>query len=69
MKDYKKMCICPRCPSYVECKDNTFCLGKKSECIKKEKGCICGACPVQLELKLEHGYYCTRDSEKKQEKK
>lgn len=69
MKDYKKMCICPQCPSYVECKDKAFCLGKKSNCIKKEKGCICGACPVFSELKLKHGYYCTRDSENKQEKK
>ena len=69
LKEAKEKCNCPICPSYVECEELVFCLGEKSKCIKLEKGCICGACPVHSELKLKHGYYCNRNSEKKQEKK
>ena len=59
------MCICPNCSSYVECKERTFCLTKKSKCIKEQKGCVCGACPVHSELKLTQGYYCFKGKEKK----
>jgi len=69
MKDYDKICICAKCPSYVECKDIAFCVKRKSKCIKQERGCICGGCPVHKELKLKNGYYCTRDNEEKQNEK
>jgi len=62
-----KMCICKNCPSYIECDEEIgYCLIGKSKCIKEEKGCICGGCPVTKEMKLKHGYYCTRGSEKEQ---
>jgi hypothetical protein len=63
------MCICPSCPSWVECdEDGGFCLVNigKSECISEEKGCVCGKCPVTEELGLKHGFYCTRGSEEEQ---
>ncbi|WP_462272880.1 DUF2769 domain-containing protein [Methanohalophilus sp.] len=63
------MCICPSCPSWVECGEKGgYCLSTigKSDCIKEESGCICGGCPVTEELGLTNGYYCTRGSEKEQ---
>lgn len=66
-----ELCLCPQCPSWVECKETGgYCLSSvgKSKCIKKEKGCICGGCPIHQEMKLQHGYFCTRGSEKEQTK-
>lgn len=58
-KEAEGKCLCPGCPSFVECKEKVaFCLGKKSKCIKEKKGCICGGCPIHAELKLENFYYC-----------
>jgi hypothetical protein len=65
-KNFKKMCLCPACPTYVNCKELTYCLDGKSKCIKDEKGCLCPGCPVQNKLNFKHAYYCTKDSEKKQ---
>ena len=66
-------CICEGCPSWKKCGKNEigFCLASvgKSRCIDQEKGCLCGGCPVYVKSKFKHGYYCTRDSENKQEKK
>ena len=62
----QEMCICKKCPSYVEGATGTgFChpLVGKSKKITKEKGCICGSCPVYMKMKLTKGYYCTRGSE------
>jgi hypothetical protein len=64
-----EMCICPKCPSWVECGEKGgFCFPDigKSSCITDEKGCICPGCPVVDEMELEHDYYCTRGSEKEQ---
>jgi hypothetical protein len=63
------MCICARCPSWVECGENGgFCFPTigKSTCITEEQGCICGRCPVTAEMGLKHGFYCTRGSDKEQ---
>lgn len=63
------MCICPSCPSWVECdEDGGFCFVTigKSECISEEKGCVCGQCPVTEELGLTHEFYCTRGSDEAQ---
>ncbi|TKJ46924.1 hypothetical protein CEE34_06435 [Candidatus Aerophobetes bacterium Ae_b3a] len=62
------MCICPQCPSWIECGEKGgFCLSAigKSSCITEQKGCICPGCPVTGEMGLKHDYYCTRGSEKK----
>ena len=60
-----KMCICRNCPSFIECGEKeAYCVQGRSKCIKEEKGCICGGCPVTMKMKLKHGYYCTRGSEK-----
>jgi hypothetical protein len=72
-----KLCICPGCPTYVDCskqgktKEKAFCMPYvgKSKCITKEKGCICGACPVKAKLKLKNFYFCIKGSEEQQNKK
>ncbi|MFC2155981.1 DUF2769 domain-containing protein [Acidobacteriota bacterium] len=64
-----KMCVCPKCPSYVKGdKPVGYChpLVGKSKLIEKEKGCICGSCPVYKKMKMTKGYYCTRKSEMEQ---
>lgn len=68
-------CICEQCPSYLDCSKNSkgkkelgFCFEGKSKCIKIEKGCICGGCPVKIKLKLKNVYFCTKGSEKQQNK-
>lgn len=64
------MCICPECPSWVECwEKGGYCFETigKSEGIREENGCICLGCPVTNKLGLEYMYYCTRGSAKEQE--
>jgi hypothetical protein len=51
----KAQCICPGCPSYVNCGEPiAFCLISISKCIKTEQGCICSGCPV-YEKKVRSG--------------
>jgi hypothetical protein len=60
------LCMCPRCPSFVDCKEEiAFCLATtgKSTCIRVEKGCLCPACPVLEAEGFSHVFYCTRGSE------
>jgi len=67
--DVWKMCLCPGCPTWVECGEKGgFCLATigKSKCIKVDKGCICGSCPVTQKLGLTHWKYCIMGSEKEQ---
>ena len=71
-KEIKKiidLCICKKCPSWVECNEQGgFCsedIGK-SKCILHENGCICGGCPAYNKMNLSHMYYCIRGSEKDQ---
>jgi Protein of unknown function (DUF2769) len=62
----EKICICPDCPTYVECGDrHAFCMYEsgKSTCIETERGCICSGCPVHDANGFEYGYYCTHGSE------
>lgn len=67
--DAQKMCICKSCPSYAECGDQiAYCIGKKSKCIKNEKGCICMICPVQQKMDFDKTYYCIRGDYKSQKK-
>jgi len=59
--------FCGRCPS---CEDTgetglLFCLRGKSERIGEKKGCLCAVCPIQRELMLGGGYYCTEGPTKK----
>ena len=63
------LCLCPSCPSWVECAERGgFCIDAvgRSKCIMEEKGCVCGACMVHKEMKMKKNYYCTRGSEKQQ---
>lgn len=69
IKENKKYCICPDCPTYNECakekNDLFYCLSGKSEkCIIKESGCICPACPITEMLNLTKDYFCIRGTEK-----
>ncbi|MFA6269452.1 MAG: DUF2769 domain-containing protein [archaeon] len=65
--EIEKLCLCPKCPSWVECKEKgAYCypvIGK-SKCITQANGCICGACPVQKKYKIDKRYYCINGSEK-----
>lgn len=59
------MCLCPECPSWVECGEKGgFCFEtiEKSSCISEEYGCLCPTCPVASSLGLENMYYCIRGS-------
>jgi hypothetical protein len=65
-KKLKIMCVCAKCPTYVNCKELAFCLETvgKSKCIKDPKGCLCPSCPVESLMGFKHAYYCTKGSEK-----
>lgn len=64
-KEANRICICRRCPSYLDCREEiAFCIAGKSKCIREEKGCLCPGCPVQGKMGFKHAYYCTRGSEK-----
>ncbi|NTW29159.1 MAG: DUF2769 domain-containing protein [Coriobacteriia bacterium] len=55
-------CICPSCPTYVDCdKRLAFCVedDEESRCIVTERGCMCGSCPVEAEMGFMLAYYCT----------
>jgi len=59
----KNQCICPECPSFIDCEEPTeYCLPEISisKCISKEKGCICPECPFYEKRKLDRKYYCIR---------
>jgi hypothetical protein len=63
------MCICPECPTYVNCDESVaFCYYPegKSSCIIKERGCLCTGCPVHDLSGFEYGYYCTQGGEQTQ---
>lgn len=63
------MCVCRMCPTYFDCSEPiAYCLieSGKSKCITTESGCICPGCPVQMEMRFKHDYYCIYDSEKAQ---
>ncbi len=63
------LCICPGCPSWVECGEHGgFCFVTigKSSCIEKERGCHCPGYPVYEKMNLNFDYYCIRGSEKEQ---
>jgi hypothetical protein len=62
-KEAEKLCLCKNCPSYVECKQLTFCFTDTSKCIKEAKGCICPNCPVHKEMKFRGWYYCLEGKE------
>jgi hypothetical protein len=65
-KDLKEMCVCPNCPTYVDCGELVFCLesSSKSKSIRIEKECLCPSCPVESLMGFRHGHYCTRGNEK-----
>ena len=71
IKENKKACICPDCPTYNECaKENGelfYCVaGKSRTCIIKESGCICPACPMTETLGLTKDYFCVKGTERQQ---
>jgi hypothetical protein len=71
IKENKKHCICPDCPTYNECakeKDELlYCkLGKSQACIIKESGCICPACPITEMMGLTNDYFCIKGTENQQ---
>lgn len=62
-KILQSQCICPMCPSYVDCGEQlAYCLPEinKSKCIKAEVGCVCPGCPVYEQMKFDSDYYCIR---------
>jgi len=60
-KKLQDQCICPMCPSYVNCGEPlAFCLAEKSKCIRSENGCVCPGCPVYEQMGLNREYYCLR---------
>jgi len=65
----EEICICPECPSYVNCREHVaFCLSEsgQSACIQQQRGCICNGCPVHDRLDFRYGYYCLEGSERAQ---
>jgi hypothetical protein len=73
IKELKKDCVCPICPTYNQCskenKEKLFCiLGKSPECIDTEKGCMCPTCPLaeRLEIGIERNFFCIHGSELEQ---
>lgn len=68
IKQWKYICICPDCPTYNDCSNQSsellFCfIGKSFHCISEENGCTCKQCPATATYGLMHEYYCTRGSE------
>lgn len=62
----ERICICPECPTYVDCDEPVaFCMLEEgtSKCITKPHGCICGGCPVHDQMGFLFGYYCIEGSE------
>lgn len=71
-KEVFQACLCPACPSWVNCgEQGGFCMPKvgRSKCIKQEKGCICDGCMVHKMFGLRNNFYCTRGSEEEQKGK
>jgi hypothetical protein len=71
IKENKKLCICPDCPTYNECakekRELVYCAsGKSQACITKESGCICPACPITEMMGLTKDYFCVRGTESQQ---
>jgi hypothetical protein len=61
VEELKAQCICPGCPSYVNCGEPiAFCLIGISKCIKTEQGCICPGCPVYEKKGFNRDYFCLR---------
>jgi len=68
-KEAASACICPMCPTFVDCGEELgFCFMEAgaSKCIRSELGCICPGCSVQEQMKFHHMFYCTRGSDKAQ---
>ena len=64
IKEAEKKCICPKCPTYIECKEKiAFCFTGTSKCIKEGKGCICPECIVHKQMKFKKWYYCLEGKE------
>ncbi len=71
IKENKKLCSCPDCPTYNECakekRELVYCAsGKSQACITKESGCICPACPITEMMGLTKDYFCVRGTESQQ---
>ncbi|HLE06637.1 MAG TPA: DUF2769 domain-containing protein [Candidatus Nanoarchaeia archaeon] len=62
------ICICPTCPTFIDCDKKAFCLTDKSiNCIKKSRGCLCQTgCPVAVKHNFKKMYYCIKGSDAKQ---
>ena len=68
VKEKTDMCICPDCPTYTDCAENSqellFCVhGTSFICISKEVDCFCPSCPVAADLGLSSNFFCTRGAE------
>jgi len=59
-KELEAQCICPGCPSFINCGKTAFCLTGVSSCIKTELGCICPGCPVYVKKGFSRNYFCIR---------
>lgn len=62
------MCICPDCPTYLDCAKNArerlFCIhGESFVCISQEVDCICPSCPVGADMGMSSNFFCTRGGE------
>lgn len=63
MKDEKKECLCPRCPSYPDHGDGEvlFCARGSSRYEVNEMGCLCASCEIYREYDLKELYFCNTE--------
>jgi len=65
-KGLREMCICPNCPTYIDCGELVFCLesSNKSKCVRFEKECLFPSRLVVSLMGFRHSHYCTRENDK-----
>ena len=72
IEEFKKICICPTCPTYTDCAresmEGLYCVLGKSTCETEDKGCECPNCPLaqSLDVGVEKNTYCILGSEMEQ---
>lgn len=71
MEEEKKLCLCPKCPTYNQCTGEKnqllFCaMSKSEECEVSRIQCICPTCPVTDDYGLSSLYFCANGSEAEQ---
>ncbi|MCK9152222.1 glutamate synthase-related protein [Methanobacterium alcaliphilum] len=61
-KKKKVDCICSKCPSYPQDKNEKFfCFNGKSLHDVPERGCLCSTCPIYTKYNLNGIYFCDKE--------